>query len=696
MNNSKPGALFVVPPFATLGPPAGMAYILGYLRDKQCNDFSFTDLRLGMPSTFAPTFVNTGVFGEGYVMDIPDLPLVLKLIKGFKNNVVQADTIIEDYTLERGMSQIYLRDYLNCMHNYLHACAEQTDAKVVGCSTWTTNYLTTLIFCLYLKKKKNPPIIILGGPQTTQSEASANLALYSGLADYIVLGEGESAFYELYNSLGTNQPVPGVKCLSWDGTNKPLLKMDKIALPDYDQMPIRNYENVELPFVLYHFSRGCTDKCSFCSEWKFWEHFRPSDVGQTIEGIKELMSKYDIKYIGFTDSLLNGHHNRLMSFAEEMVKLNTPVQWGGFMRADMNETDAKLLKKAGCRDVFVGIESMSTDTLNLMNKRRTEPQNIEALRAFLDADIGVAAGLIPGFPGDSRKSFIHTIKIFTELMAKYPNTFRTNVDPFTVSPGQPMYNELSHYGLVGVPWSDEVLNIVPELRPYTENMHCSVEGNNQGMERSGRLKMVQGIRVDTAVRIDIFDYYGEEFITRFGFEFDPLIEGWNIARIKNFNGCIYTLIVSDREKKLIDKQNHDILNDRYIMSIINGIESHHLVKPFDVNRINSGGYTNVINEETEFILSPFVVARVINEILYIVEIIEPRSIILDSSYILFIEGLIEESHTLESILEFSKLDIDSCKRIINLLLEQGMLLSIQPTINLISEGGVIVENRDHN
>ena len=80
----KPNVLAIVPPYTVIGPPAGAAALLGYLRSKGCQDFDFLDLRLAVPSVFAPTFRSIGAFGETYVMDVPDLPLVLKLLKAIQ------------------------------------------------------------------------------------------------------------------------------------------------------------------------------------------------------------------------------------------------------------------------------------------------------------------------------------------------------------------------------------------------------------------------------------------------------------------------------------------------------------------------------------------------------------------------------------------------------------------------------------
>ena len=77
---SKPALLCVVPPYS-VGPPAGIAYLLAYAQQQGCSDFGFLDLRLGVPDAYAPTYAHTSVFGDAYVMDVPDLPLVLSLVQ---------------------------------------------------------------------------------------------------------------------------------------------------------------------------------------------------------------------------------------------------------------------------------------------------------------------------------------------------------------------------------------------------------------------------------------------------------------------------------------------------------------------------------------------------------------------------------------------------------------------------------------
>src|SRR5581483_8234346 len=100
-----------------------------------------------------------------------------------------------------------------------------------------------------------------------------------GLFDAVVQGEGEEPLRALYDGLCDNgrrrvEGVPGTQYIdSQSGTLKtvaaPLLKMSALPVPSFDEMSIDEYQiddDRTLPFQL---SRGCTDKCTFCSEWVF-------------------------------------------------------------------------------------------------------------------------------------------------------------------------------------------------------------------------------------------------------------------------------------------------------------------------------------------------------------------------------------------------------------------------------------------
>ena len=89
-----------------VSPPAGAAALLGYLKANGIEDCGFLDLRIGTPACYEATYSATGVFGESFVMDIPDLPLVLQLLATVDSKRVSDRDRRADRTLLSGARNI--------------------------------------------------------------------------------------------------------------------------------------------------------------------------------------------------------------------------------------------------------------------------------------------------------------------------------------------------------------------------------------------------------------------------------------------------------------------------------------------------------------------------------------------------------------------------------------------------------------
>src|SRR5262249_40463070 len=157
------------------------------------------------------------------------------------------------------------------------------EVDFVGFSVWTSNLLSTLLAAHHFKRRSCPPFIVAGGPQLTESPASAALALRSGLFDAVVQGEGEETLRALYTAFDESgrsrvQGVPGTQYLDSSSGRlvtlpRPLVKMGSLPVPSFDEMAIDEYQIDDDRTLPFHLSRGCTDKCTFCSEWVFWQRF---------------------------------------------------------------------------------------------------------------------------------------------------------------------------------------------------------------------------------------------------------------------------------------------------------------------------------------------------------------------------------------------------------------------------------------
>ena len=624
----KPILLSIVPPYPWIGPPAGAAALLGYLKANGVFDFGFLDLRLAAPKCFKPIYTLTGIFGESYVMDVPDLPLILELLVAVHDRapyVPGMTDLFDRYCFERGIPPSYLRSYLVSLDHYL-ATTFQKIPKIefIGFSVWTSNYLSTILAAYHLKRRRSPPFVVVGGPQVSESFASADLGLRSGLFDTVVLGEGEETLLALYNNFRAKgkQSVGGINGTRWldsgsgriRSSERPPISVTELPLPCFDEMFIDAYQIDDFRTVPYQLSRGCPHKCTFCSEWAFWRRFRPDLPERAADNVRRLHFEYGANYIHFTDSLLNASLKRLQDFAENLLRHRIDIAWGGFMRAQMDLETSKILKRSGCDEVFVGVESFSNESLKLMNKRLTVSDNMQALRAFLEAGVCVVAGLIPGFPGDTRTGFMHSAATLRTLQTEFPRQLCVNTEPFRISPGQPLFSRLEESGLIPKKWDAAYLDIAPQYQDITSTIYCYVDGDNQGLERIGRERIAFMISSDVVVRTDNFVYEEDEDVSINEFTFDHVYGDLCKASIKSNTGHLYTLLVNDAEKEelkeVLAEAPTDGISGKRMARILSSIERRHLIPPSrPLPPLVPFVFRHKIKEDDLVTVSPFVVAR---------------------------------------------------------------------------------------
>jgi hypothetical protein len=288
---------------------------------------------------------------------------------------------------------------------------------------------------------------------------------------------------------------------------------------------------------------------------------------------------------------------------------------------------------------FFGIESFDDETLREMNKRRTQADNVQALEAFLNAGIAVRAGFIPGFPGDDRNRFMKTAMVFRSLQKRFPSLLATGIEPFVVSPGQPIFKDLAKYGLTPIHWSDEYLDIAPEYREITKDIYCTVEGANQGLERLGQYQIAITMSQDslnargtqqhtiTQESADFmhYSYNPEELETTFDLTIEHLFANWYLGLFKTETSLIYGCLLSQEEKEIYARLRAEqrltrpwasiasLLEQETIVSFLDEVEGRHIIKaPRLRPRIVWPQYIQDIrdlNGETQVSISPFLIAR---------------------------------------------------------------------------------------
>ena len=92
------------------------------------------------------------------------------------------------------------------------------------------------------------------------------------------------------------------------------------------------------------------------------------------------------------------------------------VTWSCLSRATgLDGATVRLMKEAGCRRVYLGLESASQATLDLMKKGATVEDGVRAAHLYREAGVEVAAFFIVGYPGETVGSIEQTFEMALTL-----------------------------------------------------------------------------------------------------------------------------------------------------------------------------------------------------------------------------------------------------------------------------------------
>lgn len=234
--------------------------------------------------------------------------------------------------------------------------------------------------------------IVLGGNIITRLYENISESKLSKYVDYLVIKEGEDALVELvkYHILKEIKELSHPKIISIKNNKisvrsekimKHLVDIKKINTPDFSEFNLKSYFS-PIPILPIFITRKCYwGKCDFCSIHTSWDPiFRAREISQVMNDV-EFYKKQGINHFRIVDE--DCPPNILKSFSEEILDRNLSIFFEAYSRFEKNFLDldfCRELSKAGCRQLFFGLESIGEKTLRLTNK----VANYKNYREFID------------------------------------------------------------------------------------------------------------------------------------------------------------------------------------------------------------------------------------------------------------------------------------------------------------------------
>lgn len=193
--------------------------------------------------------------------------------------------------------------------------------------------------------------------------------------------------------------------------------LDFLVTPDW-ALSARDHGVAHPRMVYYESVRGCPYRCAFCNYPYLFDDsvFRYRSARKIADDWEHFVRDLGVEYITCLDSLFTIPRRRLRELCEELVRRDVRVKWICYARADdlCEEDTVLLMKRAGCHQVQIGIESGHQTILDNMNKVSTVAANRGALANCRKHGLTSIVSLICGFPGETPETLEATHRLMEE------------------------------------------------------------------------------------------------------------------------------------------------------------------------------------------------------------------------------------------------------------------------------------------
>jgi len=305
-------------------------------------------------------------------------------------------------------------------------------------------------------KKSCPEILILVGGAHITALPFATLEKYQAV-DIGVIGEGEETLRELLLFSSEGKSLCKVKGLVIRKGRKLLLtgprqikqKLDDLPLPAWDllddfpwgyRLSVNSF--LKLPAAHLLTSRGCSGRCLFCDRSVFGRVPRIYSSQRVLEMIEHLVKRYQIKEIDFFDDNFLLFPKRVEEICYGLIEKKWGLTWSCQARCDMlNSRILSLMKKAGCWQIGLGIESGSDKILKILKKGETKDKIRRAVEIAAGLGFEVKGFFILGNPGETEM----TLKETEDFILKLPLTY-VHTTFFTPFPGSESFKIADKFG----------------------------------------------------------------------------------------------------------------------------------------------------------------------------------------------------------------------------------------------------------
>ena len=296
-------------------------------------------------------------------------------------------------------------------------------------------------------KERRPAVsIIFGGVHA--SAVGAPLLSHFPAIDYLCIGEGEGLMEDLADGK-CPQEIPNLAYRDGDriisNPRRPrVAQLDDLPFPAYDQL---SGFPTEYHLLVFSFakrygatmitSRGCTYACSYCDRTVFERQYAYNSPEYVHAHKRHLRDHFGVRHITFYDDLFTANRRRVLGLCELLCQRPLAMNFNCAIRVGHTDDEVlSSLKRAGCFQVSVGIESAAPELLS----RHKCGVSLEAVRDTIQrvraVGLRVKGLFIFGLPGETPA----TVRATSDFIDS--SAFdEINISKFSPFHGAPLWEE---------------------------------------------------------------------------------------------------------------------------------------------------------------------------------------------------------------------------------------------------------------
>jgi ribosomal peptide maturation radical SAM protein 1 len=330
--------------------------------------------------------------------------------------------------------------------------------KIVGFTSTFDQNVASLTMAKLIKDLY-PNVTIVFGGANYDGEMGLEYFRAFPFIDHVVIGEGEEVFPELVRYLlgGKAGIVPNGAAyregaaIAFTPNTSLFSDFAKTGPPDYDDYYHLLAELGEAAqgldrILLYEGSRGCwwgeKHHCTFCGLNAQSMKFRAKSSEQVAREMTYLSGRYDTARFRLVDNIIDMKYveNLFGRFAADHCDLDVFIE----TKSNLHKSQIRTLAVGGVKCMQPGLESLSLNQLQAMDKGVTPMQNIVCLKWSYYYHVTVSWNILLGFPGETNEDYRRQIDLIPSLFHLQPpeSTGKLWLERFS-----PYYSRPHEYGV---------------------------------------------------------------------------------------------------------------------------------------------------------------------------------------------------------------------------------------------------------